>query len=68
MLQSELCLISSFQGGVIAINIDWDCNLDFGNLYYCTPDYSFRRIDRKDSHIAPGWNFRYGYKIYYTPM
>ncbi|KAI0207936.1 P2X purinoceptor 4 [Lamellibrachia satsuma] len=46
------------QGGVIAITIQWDCNLDFG-LEYCKPKYTFRRLDRRHAKIAKGWKFRY---------
>lgn len=47
------------QGGVIAIVIHWDCNLDFDPETYCTPSYSFRRLDDPYALIAKGWNFRY---------
>ncbi|RWS22312.1 P2X purinoceptor 4-like protein, partial [Leptotrombidium deliense] len=45
-------------GAVIAIDIKWDCNLDW-NIEYCEPQYSFRRLDDSDAILAPGWNFRY---------
>ena len=51
--------ISRF-GGVIGIEIVWDCNLDF-DLKYCVPDYSFRRLDDPKTKIAKGWNFRYAH-------
>ena len=50
--------LSSFQGGFVSINIDWDCNLDKGESD-CVPDYSFHRLDDPNSAIAKGWNFRY---------
>ena len=45
-------------GGIIGIEIYWDCNLDF-DLKYCVPKYSFRRLDDAKTTIAKGWNFRY---------
>ncbi|RXM91398.1 P2X purinoceptor 7 [Acipenser ruthenus] len=47
------------RGGVIAIQINWECNLD--RLFHkCVPEYSFRRLDEKNSNktIFPGLNFR----------
>ncbi|NXP11631.1 P2RX7 protein, partial [Thinocorus orbignyianus] len=43
------------KGGIIAIQIKWDCNFDswFGN---CVPEYSFRRLD--DKKVMPGFYFR----------
>ncbi|XP_054715086.1 P2X purinoceptor 4-like [Uloborus diversus] len=46
------------QGGVIAVIIKWDCNLDF-NKKYCFPKYEFSRLDDPNVKISPGWNFRY---------
>lgn len=48
----------SYTGGVIAIVITWDCNLDFDKKY-CLPSYSFSRLDDPKAQLAPGWNFRY---------
>ncbi|MGH0176432.1 UNVERIFIED_CONTAM: hypothetical protein FKN15_072710 [Acipenser sinensis] len=47
------------EGGVIAIQIKWECNLDW-LLHKCVPEYSFRRLDEKNSHktLYPGLNFR----------
>lgn len=45
-------------GGVVAIVINWECNLDF-NVNDCIPTYSFRRLDDPEAQIAKGWNFRY---------
>jgi len=54
-------------GGVIGIEINWDCNLDF-DIKYCVPKYSFRRLDDPNTSIAKGWNFRYAnyYQDYRT--
>ncbi|XP_041719671.1 P2X purinoceptor 7 isoform X1 [Coregonus clupeaformis] len=48
------------EGGVIGIQIKWDCNLD-GFLRNCLPKYSFRRLDEKESNrtLYPGLNFRF---------
>ncbi|GFW89812.1 p2X purinoceptor 4 [Trichonephila clavipes] len=46
------------KGGVIAVIIKWDCNLDFDKKY-CFPKYEFSRLDDPDAKLAPGWNFRY---------
>ncbi|XP_075023839.1 P2X purinoceptor 7 [Calonectris borealis] len=49
------------KGGIIAIEINWDCNLD--SFYDCSPKYGFRRLD--DKKIKPGFQFRYAryYKL-----
>ncbi|TNM90076.1 hypothetical protein fugu_004310 [Takifugu bimaculatus] len=48
------------EGGVIGIQIKWDCNLDVVRSH-CLPRYSFRRLDEKESNrtLYPGLNFRY---------
>ncbi|XP_034027136.1 P2X purinoceptor 7 [Thalassophryne amazonica] len=53
---SEMAL----EGGVIGIQIKWDCNLDW-LMHRCLPKYSFRRLDEKESNrtLYPGLNFRY---------
>ncbi|XP_009641449.1 P2X purinoceptor 7 [Egretta garzetta] len=50
------------KGGIIAIEINWDCNLDSW-FYHCRPKYDFRRLD--DKKIKPGFHFRYAryYKL-----
>ncbi|KAG8181809.1 hypothetical protein JTE90_001465 [Oedothorax gibbosus] len=48
----------ALKGGVIAVVIKWDCNLDY-NKKYCFPTYEFTRLDDPDAKLAPGWNFRY---------
>ncbi|NXS24326.1 P2RX4 protein, partial [Mystacornis crossleyi] len=47
------------EGGVMALQINWDCNLDRA-ASHCVPKYSFRRLDNKDSAhtVSPGYNFR----------
>lgn len=45
-------------GGVIGINIDWNCNLDH-SIKNCAPVYSFTRLDEANAKIAKGTNFRY---------
>ena len=44
----------SRRGGVISVEIKWNCNLDIDFYKFCLPKYDFRIID--DS----GWNFRHG--------
>ncbi|KAH0625419.1 hypothetical protein JD844_014916 [Phrynosoma platyrhinos] len=48
------------QGGIIGIEINWDCILDKW-LHRCRPTYGFRRLDDKKTNEAlyPGYNFRY---------
>ncbi|CAL8344319.1 unnamed protein product [Lota lota] len=48
------------EGGVIGIQINWDCNLD-RLMERCIPKYSFRRLDEKESNrtLYPGLNFRF---------
>uniref|UniRef100_A0A8D2N545 P2X purinoceptor n=2 Tax=Passerellidae TaxID=1729112 RepID=A0A8D2N545_ZONAL len=48
------------EGGVMALQINWDCNLDRA-ASHCVPKYSFRRLDNKDSAhtVSPGYNFRF---------
>ncbi|XP_062502254.1 P2X purinoceptor 4-like [Corticium candelabrum] len=45
-------------GGVLGIFIKWDCDLDQG-FTACVPKYSFSRMDKINSSIAKGYNFRY---------
>uniref|UniRef100_A0A8C7U8G1 P2X purinoceptor n=1 Tax=Oncorhynchus mykiss TaxID=8022 RepID=A0A8C7U8G1_ONCMY len=56
----ENFLEMAVEGGVIGIQIKWDCNLD-GFLRNCLPKYSFRRLDEKESNrtLYPGLNFRF---------
>jgi len=42
-------------GGVVAIHIQWKCNLDFDFLQNCLPEYHFRILD------SFGWNFRHAH-------
>ncbi|KAM8816689.1 P2X purinoceptor 7 isoform 2-T2 [Rhynchonycteris naso] len=55
------------QGGIMGIEIYWDCNLDSWS-HHCRPKYSFRRLDDKTTNesLYPGYNFRYAkyYKEY----
>ena len=46
-------------GGVINIDIMWDCNLDLDFLSHCRPVYSFSRLDSPQAKISPGSNFRH---------
>ena len=41
-------------GGVVSVEIKWNCNLDLDFHKYCLPKYNFRILD--DS----AWNFRHG--------
>ncbi|XP_063448931.1 P2X purinoceptor 4-like isoform X3 [Mytilus trossulus] len=45
-------------GGVIEIQIQWNCNLDLSESD-CVPKYIFRRLDSSDYKISKGYNFRY---------
>ena len=44
----------ALEGGVISIDIKWDCNLDWDFTKFCLPKYDFVILD------SSGWNFRYG--------
>uniref|UniRef100_A0A7M4EZT9 P2X purinoceptor n=1 Tax=Crocodylus porosus TaxID=8502 RepID=A0A7M4EZT9_CROPO len=46
------------QGGIMGIEINWDCNLDKW-FHHCSPKYSFRRLDDKTTKDYPGYNFRF---------
>ncbi|XP_055003552.1 P2X purinoceptor 7 [Sorex araneus] len=50
----------AIQGGIMGIEIYWDCNLDAWS-HSCRPKYSFRRLDDKNAKESsyPGYNFRY---------
>ncbi|XP_006149377.1 P2X purinoceptor 7 isoform X6 [Tupaia chinensis] len=50
----------AIQGGIMGIEIYWDCNLDRW-FHHCRPKYSFRRLDDKSTNesLYPGYNFRY---------
>ncbi|XDV31579.1 hypothetical protein PO909_002566 [Leuciscus waleckii] len=45
-------------GGIMAVQIQWDCDLDTDS---CAPQYSFRRIDKKDTESSetPVFNLRF---------
>ncbi|XP_068767042.1 P2X purinoceptor 7 isoform X2 [Struthio camelus] len=53
------------EGGIIGIEINWDCSLDKW-FYYCSPKYGFRRLDDKTTSKYPGFNFRFAkyYKLH----
>ena len=44
-------------GGVVDINIHWNCNLDV-SIENCDPQYQSRRLDQDKVSISPGYNFR----------
>uniref|UniRef100_A0A452TQ16 P2X purinoceptor n=1 Tax=Ursus maritimus TaxID=29073 RepID=A0A452TQ16_URSMA len=50
----------ALQGGVIGIQIEWDCDLDKAPSE-CNPHYSFSRLDNKfsENSISSGYNFRF---------
>nr|KAF6312056.1 hypothetical protein mPipKuh1_013021 [Pipistrellus kuhlii] len=50
----------AIKGGIMGIEIYWDCNLDSW-FHRCRPKYSFRRLDDKTTNesLYPGYNFRY---------
>ncbi|KAM8960747.1 P2X purinoceptor 4-like [Pelodytes ibericus] len=50
----------AIQGGVMGIQINWDCDLD-QKYSKCVPRYSFRRLDNRelDHNVSPGYNFRF---------
>ncbi|VEL37805.1 unnamed protein product, partial [Protopolystoma xenopodis] len=45
-------------GGMISIQIEWNCDLDYSEDE-CVPKYTFRRLDDFDSVVGQGWNFRF---------
>uniref|UniRef100_A0A1I8IRV2 ATP receptor n=1 Tax=Macrostomum lignano TaxID=282301 RepID=A0A1I8IRV2_9PLAT len=45
-------------GGMVAIDIHWECNFDFDEEH-CKPDYRFRSLE--DGKVGQGWNFRHAY-------
>nr|4DW0_A Chain A, P2X purinoceptor [Danio rerio] len=52
--------IMAVRGGVMGVQIRWDCDLDMPQSW-CVPRYTFRRLDNKDpdNNVAPGYNFRF---------
>ena len=44
----------ALKGGVISVDIKWDCDLDWNFNKYCMPKYNFVILD------SSGWNFRHG--------
>ncbi|XP_051828720.1 P2X purinoceptor 7-like [Antechinus flavipes] len=50
----------AIQGGIMGIEIYWDCNLDRW-FHSCRPKYSFRRLDDRTTieSLYPGYNFRF---------
>ncbi|VFV39588.1 p2x purinoceptor 5-like [Lynx pardinus] len=62
-LHKVLCTNSCLffiKGGVIGIQIEWDCDLDKAPSE-CNPRYSFSRLDNKfsENSISSGYNFRF---------
>ncbi|KAM4700258.1 P2X purinoceptor 5 isoform 1-T1 [Discoglossus pictus] len=57
----------AMEGGVIGIQIEWDCDLD-RDASECHPLYSFTRLDNKFSEksVSSGYNFRFA-KYYRDP-
>lgn len=55
----------AIQGGIMGVEIYWDCNLDSWS-FHCRPQYRFRRLDDKITNetLYPGYNFRHA--KYYT--
>ena len=51
-----LKLLIFFQGGVIGVFIDWECDLDWGTNS-CKPEYWFSSLD-VDGDGASGFNYR----------
>ena len=45
----------AIKGGVISIQITWNCDLDWNFDEYCLPKYNFRVLDNT------GWNFRHAH-------
>lgn len=43
-------------GGVVGLNIMWDCNL---NWQSCSYKYTAARVDSPDSTVSSGYNFRF---------
>nr|XP_026249714.1 P2X purinoceptor 5 isoform X1 [Urocitellus parryii] len=49
----------AMKGGVIAINIEWDCDLDKA-ASECNPRYYFSRLDNNHvKSVSSGYNFRF---------
>ncbi|XP_040388744.1 P2X purinoceptor 5 isoform X7 [Cygnus olor] len=50
----------ALEGGVIGIQIEWNCDLDKAPSE-CNPHYSFSRLDNKfaEKSISSGYNFRF---------
>lgn len=48
----------SVKGGVINVDISWQCDLDHDFMKHCKPKYTFSRLDDPKSKIAPGLNYR----------
>ncbi|XP_072043608.1 P2X purinoceptor 4-like isoform X2 [Amphiura filiformis] len=53
----------AYKGGVITIDIQWNCNLDHDERY-CLPKYRFFRADDGEAKIAKGMNFRFAKKFF----
>ena len=41
-------------GAVIAVVIEWECDLDHDFMKYCRPKYRFRRLDNPKSKVRRG--------------
>lgn len=51
-----MCLCP-WQGGVVGITIDWECDLDW-HVRHCKPIYQFHGL-YGEKNLSPGFNFRY---------
>lgn len=58
ILCTDSCLFP-IQGGVIGIEIQWDCDLDKGSSK-CNPHYYFSRLDKAipETTVSTGYSFR----------
>ncbi|TRY88561.1 hypothetical protein DNTS_034541 [Danionella cerebrum] len=46
-------------GGLIEVQIRWDCDLDWSE-HWCVPRYTFQRVDKDPVHnVSVGYNFRW---------
>lgn len=53
----DLTCLCPWQGGVVGITIDWDCDLDW-NIRHCKPIYEFHGL-YGEKNLSQGFNFRY---------
>jgi len=65
MVEKTGNLFSEFNamGGVIIVQVKWDCNFDKSEEE-CQPKFEFKRVDDPNNQFSGGYNFRYAHHYF----